>query len=61
MKAPLPWYTVYAVAEQMIWFGDCAHGFDICCGKLNVCVNAFVVKVMIQVVCTSDAFQPFDM
>lgn len=34
IKGSLSQYSVcevYAqVKEQMIWFGDCAHGFDIC-------------------------------
>lgn len=39
-------------------FGDCGNCFDICS---VLCVTAFVVKVIIQVFWTADAFPPFDM
>lgn len=42
---PLPWYSVHAVAaqvkEQIIWFDDSVHGFDICSIISWMCVNAF--------------------
>lgn len=52
IKGPLLQYSVYGVLHKLekIWFGDCAHGFDIY-SIISVC-ECIVIKVVIHGVCT---------